>query len=113
MKFAAAIVFLALPTAVHAADGNSDAGAMVFKKCAACHNVDEPINKVGPHLVGIISGVAGKPRPALPIRAKQMSILTTSASFFRLRETVLASRLGMKSCPRAISTKAGWCSRCT
>ncbi len=54
MKFAAAIVFLALPTAVHAADGNSDAGAMVFKKCAACHNVDEPINKVGPHLVGII-----------------------------------------------------------
>jgi len=30
------------------------AGATVFKKCAACHVVNEAKNKVGPHLVGII-----------------------------------------------------------
>lgn len=54
MKFAVALLFLALPAAGHAADGSSETGAMVFKKCAACHNVDEPTNKVGPHLVGII-----------------------------------------------------------
>ncbi|WP_244577769.1 c-type cytochrome [Hoeflea halophila] len=34
--------------------GDAKAGAKVFRKCAACHNVDEAKNKVGPHLVDII-----------------------------------------------------------
>lgn len=34
--------------------GDATAGAKVFRKCAACHNVDEAKNKVGPHLVDII-----------------------------------------------------------
>lgn len=34
--------------------GDADAGSKVFRKCAACHNAEEPKNKVGPHLVGII-----------------------------------------------------------
>ena len=29
-------------------------GSKVFKKCKACHAVDEAKNKVGPHLVGIV-----------------------------------------------------------
>lgn len=35
-------------------DGDADAGAKVFRKCKACHVVDEEKNRVGPHLVGII-----------------------------------------------------------
>lgn len=37
-----------------AEEGNAEAGAKVFKKCAACHSVDKPQNKVGPHLMGIV-----------------------------------------------------------
>ena len=36
------------------ADGNPDAGQKVYRKCAACHDVEEAKNKVGPHLVGIV-----------------------------------------------------------
>jgi cytochrome c len=34
-------------------------GKRVFKRCAACHNVDTDKNKVGPHLMGIIGRKAG------------------------------------------------------
>ena len=34
-------------------------GERVFKRCAACHNVDTDKNKVGPHLMGIIGREAG------------------------------------------------------
>ncbi|MBW0368306.1 c-type cytochrome [Ensifer adhaerens] len=37
------------------ADGNADAGGIVFKKCAACHAVGPGAkNKVGPELNGIL-----------------------------------------------------------
>lgn len=36
------------------ADGDAAAGAVVFKKCSACHTATEPKNKVGPSLMGII-----------------------------------------------------------
>ncbi|WP_018688277.1 c-type cytochrome [Ahrensia kielensis] len=49
---AAALCFVAGQT--FAVEGDADAGAKVFKKCAACHKVDEAKNKVGPHLVGIV-----------------------------------------------------------
>ena len=34
-------------------------GKKLFTKCKACHNVDAPKNKVGPHLVGIVGRTAG------------------------------------------------------
>lgn len=46
-------MMIALSTAAYAEDGDVEAGAKVFKKCAACHSVEEAKNKVGPHLVGI------------------------------------------------------------
>ena len=34
-------------------------GKKLFTKCKACHSVDAPKNKVGPHLVGIVGRNAG------------------------------------------------------
>lgn len=39
--------------------GDAEAGAKIFKKCAACHVADAPKNKTGPHLVGIFGRKAG------------------------------------------------------
>lgn len=39
--------------------GDVEAGATVFKKCAACHNVEEAKNKIGPHLVNVIGRTPG------------------------------------------------------
>ena len=36
------------------ADGDADKGKKVFAKCMACHTIEEPKNRVGPHLVNII-----------------------------------------------------------
>lgn len=36
------------------ADGDAKAGALVFKKCGACHTATEATNKVGPSLMGIV-----------------------------------------------------------
>ena len=47
------------PTLVHAQD--AAAGQKVFKRCAACHTVDEGgSNKVGPNLWGIFGSTAGQ-----------------------------------------------------
>lgn len=54
MKFLAFLFCIAIGMPASAADGSAEAGARVFKKCAACHNAAEPVNKVGPHLVGIL-----------------------------------------------------------
>ena len=39
--------------------GDVKAGEKVFKKCKACHVIEEPKNKTGPHLVNIIGRKAG------------------------------------------------------
>jgi len=36
------------------ADGEAEAGAQVFKKCGACHTASEPVNRVGPSLMGVV-----------------------------------------------------------
>ena len=36
------------------ADGDAAAGAAVFRKCGACHTATEPLNRVGPSLLGVI-----------------------------------------------------------
>ncbi len=44
-------IYLTVPAI---ADGDPVEGAKVFRKCRACHTVDQEKNKVGPHLVGIV-----------------------------------------------------------
>ena len=53
------VLFVAVP----AQAGDVEAGAKVFKKCKACHYVDQETNKTGPHLVGIIG------RPAASVES--------------------------------------------
>lgn len=46
-----ALVLTATPAL---ADGDATKGAVVFKKCMACHEGDKPVNKTGPYLMGIV-----------------------------------------------------------
>lgn len=41
------------------ADGDAAAGEKVFKKCKACHTLEEGKNKVGPSLHGVTGRAAG------------------------------------------------------
>jgi cytochrome c len=50
---------LALGSTAALAQGDVAQGERVFNQCKACHEVDEPKNKVGPHLVGIFGRPAG------------------------------------------------------
>lgn len=56
--FAAALALPALIPATASAQ-DAEAGAAVFKKCAACHAADGVTNKIGPHLGDLIGRVAG------------------------------------------------------
>ncbi|WEZ82896.1 cytochrome c family protein [Rhizobium sp. 32-5/1] len=44
------------------ADGDAVAGALIFKKCGACHTATEALNRVGPSLMGIV----GRPVATVP-----------------------------------------------
>lgn len=46
-------------TGAHGQEGDVDAGATVFKKCATCHVVETDKNKVGPSLNGVFGRKAG------------------------------------------------------
>ncbi len=60
LKFALAAVFAATFSAgAVAAEGDVEAGMKVYKKCKACHVVEEEKNRVGPHLVKIIDRAVG------------------------------------------------------
>lgn len=57
--FAAPLVFLSLAVApAFAADEAK--GKKVFNKCKACHTIDKPKNRLGPHLIGIVGRESGK-----------------------------------------------------
>ena len=45
---------LCLVAGVALADGDAVKGEQVFKKCAACHGVNDKTNKVGPYLFGVV-----------------------------------------------------------
>lgn len=47
-------LFLCLGAPAAHADGDAIAGAVVFRKCAACHAASEPVNRVGPSLMGVV-----------------------------------------------------------
>ncbi len=52
--FAAIAIAAAVLATPAMAEGDAKKGAKVFRKCKACHVVDDEKNKVGPHLVDII-----------------------------------------------------------
>ncbi len=54
LRFASFGLFLCLGASLAQAAGNAEAGAQVFKKCGACHTATEPMNRVGPSLMGIV-----------------------------------------------------------
>jgi cytochrome c len=57
---AATFMMALLPALASSQDGSAEAGADVFKKCRACHDVGPSAkNKVGPLLNGIIGRKAG------------------------------------------------------
>jgi cytochrome c len=50
---------LLCPLSALAQEGDAEAGAAIFKKCATCHVVDSDKNKVGPSLKGLFGRKAG------------------------------------------------------
>lgn len=45
---------LLLPVGAASAEGDAVKGENTFKLCAACHTASEPVNKVGPTLLGVV-----------------------------------------------------------
>jgi cytochrome c len=54
-----AVAVLASGSGVAHAQGDAAEGAKVYRKCAVCHVVDKPQNRVGPSLLGLIGRPAG------------------------------------------------------
>jgi cytochrome c len=55
----AAVAAAGFMMAAPAMAGDAAAGEKVFRKCKACHYVDQEKNKTGPHLVNIVGRKAG------------------------------------------------------
>lgn len=49
-----ALAALVCTASLAQAEGDAAKGEKAFKKCMACHTVDKPANKVGPHLDGVV-----------------------------------------------------------
>ena len=50
----ATLAVSALATTAPAQDGDAEAGEKVFRKCRACHALEEGQNRVGPHVYGVV-----------------------------------------------------------
>lgn len=55
----AAFAAVSLAACAPASAQDAEAGKRVFNRCRACHDIEQPRNKVGPHLVGVIGRKAG------------------------------------------------------
>jgi cytochrome c len=53
------VAVLGLVSSAALAEGDPANGEKVFRKCAACHTVEEGKNKIGPSLYGVIGRPAG------------------------------------------------------
>lgn len=58
MSLALVGAVIAMAGAAHA-EGDAAKGKKVFRKCAACHNLDPAKKKIGPHLSGLIGRKIG------------------------------------------------------
>jgi cytochrome c len=58
-RFVLAVALLASGSGVAHAQGDTAEGAKVYRKCAVCHVVDKPQNRVGPSLLGLMGRPAG------------------------------------------------------
>lgn len=56
------LLCLCLEVPAAEAGGDATAGAAVFRKCATCHTASEPVNRVGPSLMGVV----GRPAASVP-----------------------------------------------
>ena len=57
--FGAAASIALVSTAALAQEGDPEAGEKVFRRCMACHSLEEGQNKIGPSLHGVIGRKAG------------------------------------------------------
>ena len=55
----AVFAFCLAPLALFAQEGDPAAGETVFKRCAACHNIENAKAKIGPSLQGVIGRQPG------------------------------------------------------
>ena len=53
------LAFVMFGAAPALADGDAEAGKRIFNRCMACHEGTRDVNKVGPHLVGVVGRKAG------------------------------------------------------
>ena len=53
------LAFVMFGAAPALADGDAEAGKRIFNRCMACHEGKRDVNKVGPHLVGVVGRKAG------------------------------------------------------
>jgi len=68
---------------------DAEAGKTVFNRCKACHTVDAPTNKVGPHLDGIV----GRKAASLPDFAYSAAMKAKGAAGLVWDEANLTSYL--------------------
>jgi len=58
LAIAAAVAAVGFASPSHA-DGDPELGKAVFNKCLACHDAKREVNRVGPHLVGVVGRTIG------------------------------------------------------
>jgi cytochrome c len=51
--------FLVLGVSTAFADGDAANGERAFSKCSACHSIEKPRTRMGPHLMGVVGRRAG------------------------------------------------------
>lgn len=58
LRFLTALCLL-LPVSQSWAEGDAERGERAFSKCSACHSIDHPRTRLGPHLMGVVGRPAG------------------------------------------------------